>query len=132
MPSSKKNHSRTPVLQDDEDAETVLDQGGQAPLPTLGTGYEDFALSQGRMVPSRVPVANVGAYDSFTKQEELILYKRFKAVITASPPGHQELAEFSSEAWWEFWAKVAEVLPGRGVMKCVAFYVANKHHFQHT
>lgn len=69
--------------------------------------------------------------DPFTKQEELILYKRFKAVIAASPPGAQEVAEFSSEAWWAFWAKVAEVLPGRAVMKCIAFYVANKEHFQH-
>lgn len=41
MPSCKNNQSRTPVMQDDEDAETVLDQGGQAPLPTLGAGYED-------------------------------------------------------------------------------------------
>jgi hypothetical protein len=131
MPSCKNNHDRTPVLQDDESAETVPDPDERAPLRKLGPGYEAFALSKGRIIPCRALVAEDGDPDPFTKQEELILYKRFKAVITASPPGHQDVARLSSEKWWEFWAKIAEALPGRGVMGCIAFYVANKEHFQH-
>ncbi|GAB7326948.1 hypothetical protein MBLNU13_g10906t1 [Cladosporium sp. NU13] len=132
MPNCTKTDDHATTLQDSVNSETVSYPGDRAPLDNLGPGSEYFALSEGRIVPCRALVTNVGAYDPFTKREELILYKRFKAVITASPPGRQEVAESSSEAWWEFWAKVSKVLPERGVMKCIAFYVANKEHFQHT
>lgn len=131
MPSCKNNHDRTPVLQDEEGAETVPDPGERAPLRKLGPGYEDFALSKGRMIPCRVLIADRGDPDPFTEEEELILYKRFKAVITASPSGRQDVARLSSKEWSAFWAKIAEVLPGRGVRDCIAFYVANKEHFQY-
>jgi hypothetical protein len=36
----------------------------------------------------------------------------------------------AAEKWFAQWLAIAYVLPGRGVMECIAFYKEKKEHFQ--
>jgi hypothetical protein len=133
-PTCSVKHKRATPLQDNDAVPSVptvptVPNPDEDALPKkLVTGQEYFSQSDGRIIPCRALVDEVGNPDPFTKREELILYKRYKAVVTVDfiEGGPKN----SSKAWWEQWAKVAEVLPGRSVLDCIAYYSANKEHFQ--
>jgi len=127
-PTCSIKHKQATPLQDNDAISTVLNQDGNARLSKLEVKHKHFSQSNGRIVPCRALVAEVGNPDPFTERKELILYKRYKAVATVVFV--EGGTKNSSKAWWEQWSKVAEVLPGRGVLDCIAFYNANREHFQ--
>ena len=113
-------HKHAAVSQNNDDVPTIPDPDKDALPNKVKEGYEHFALSDGRITPCRALITESKDPDPFTKREELIFWKRYKAVVKV--PFVEGETMDSSKAWWEQWAKVAEVLPGRGIMDCIAYY----------
>jgi hypothetical protein len=89
-----------------------------------------FYTSNGRILPARKTAAASQDAEPFTQKEELVLYKRYKAVMLGADIGEGTERYSAAEKWFAQWLAIAYVLPGRGVMECIAFYKENKEHFQ--
>jgi hypothetical protein len=123
--TTKQKHAA--VLQENHADPAALNPDGDAPPNELGNEYKHFALFQGRITPCRALVTENKNPDPFTKREELILYKCYKAVVKV--PFVEGETKDSSKAWLEQWAKIAEVLLGRGIRDCIAYYLATRENF---
>lgn len=89
-----------------------------------------FYTSKGRILPARKTIAASRDVEPFTKKDELVLYKRYKGVVSGGQVGQDTEGRLSAEKWWAQWQAIAYVLPGRGVMDCIAFYNKNTEHLQ--
>jgi hypothetical protein len=108
-----------------EDADELPELEPQ-PIPTP---IEDvrFATVNGRIVPSSKRTNPGAKSDRFTCTQQLVLYTRYKEVITAHR--NQGRCGLTAEQWFELWQEVAYVLSGRGVWNCIEFYVENEEKF---
>jgi hypothetical protein len=89
-----------------------------------------FYTSNGRILPARETAAASQDAEPFTQKEELVLYKRYEAVMRGADIGEGIERYSAAERWFAQWLAIASVLPGRRVMECTAFYKENKENFQ--
>ncbi|KAM0690853.1 hypothetical protein Q7P36_009622 [Cladosporium allicinum] len=88
-----------------------------------------FSTVDGRIVPSDKETIIRAKSDELTDKEQLALYRRFKQVVTAQRI--QGVGDYKTNAqqWYELWEEIALILPGRGVINCIEFYVDNEEKF---
>lgn len=119
-PQEDENNVTTKVEEDDS-----LRKLKPTPPPIQ---YSRFSTVGGRIVPSGKRTTVRAMCDHFNEAEQLALYTRYKEVVTAqrAQGGHQTTAK----QWFEMCQDIANVLPGRGVIGCIEFYVENQENFK--
>lgn len=86
-----------------------------------------FSTIIGRIVPSGKRTNLRARSDYFTDREQLVSYTRFRDLVTALRL--EGVYTLSSEQWLDLWQNIAYVLPRRGVIIWIGFYLDNEEHF---